>query len=341
MMRVTDRRRLGKSGCEVPLVGFGGAPLGNLYQEFPDEQARATVRAAYDAGMRLFDTAPLYGHGLSEHRIGEALRWLPRDSYVLSTKIGRLLRPKPAEQLDGGLFKRILPFEGVYDYSHDGVMRSVEDSLHRLGMDRIDVLLIHDVDVWTHGSQEAFERRFREAMEGAYRALDELRSAGAVRAIGIGVNEIRPSEMFARAGDFDCFMLAGRYTLLEQKPLDGLLPLLEEKGIGILLAGPFNSGILATGAVEGAKYDYAPAPPEVLDRVRRIEAVCWRHGVPLPAAAIQFPLAHPVVSSIVTGAVAPHEIARNVELMTARIPADLWAELKHEGLLRDDAPVPN
>ena len=225
MMHVTDRRRLGKSEVEVPVIGFGGAPLGNLYQEFSDEQARATVRAAYDAGMRLFDTAPLYGHGLSEHRIGEALRWLPRDSYVLSTKVGRLLRPKPAEQLDGGLFKQILPFEGVYDYSYDGVMRSVEDSLQRLGMDRIDVLLIHDVDVWTHGSEAARLQRFGEVMAGGYRAMLKLREAGVVRAIGAGINEIQACEDFARAGDFDCFLLAGRYTLLEQAALTRCCPI--------------------------------------------------------------------------------------------------------------------
>jgi D-threo-aldose 1-dehydrogenase len=340
-MELSQTRPLGRSAVRVTPLGLGGAPLGNLYENIPEDRAGATVRAAREAGVGLFDTAPLYGYGLSEHRFGHVLRQAPRDGFVLSTKVGRWLRPEDPARIDRGIFRGGLNFAPVVDYSYDGAMRSFEQSLQRLGLHRIDVLLIHDVDVWTHGSQEAFERRFREAMEGAYRALDELRSAGAVRAIGIGVNEIRPSEMFARAGDFDCFMLAGRYTLLEQKPLDGLLPLLEEKGIGILLAGPFNSGILATGAVEGAKYDYAPAPPEVLDRVRRIEMVCRHHGVPLPAAAIQFPLAHPVVSSVVTGAVAPHEIARNVELMTARIPADLWAELKHEGLLRDDAPVPN
>ena len=267
MMRVTDRRKLGNSDVEVPAIGFGGAPLGNLFQEFSDTQARDTVRAAYDAGMRLFDTAPLYGFGLSEHRIGEALRWLPRDSFVLSTKIGRLLQPKPAEQLDGGLFKQILPFEGVYDYSYDGVMRSVEDSLQRLGMDRIDVLLIHDVDVWTHGSEEARLQRFREVMDGGYRAMLQLREERVVRAIGAGINEVQACEDFARAGDFNCFLLAGRYTLLEQGALDTLLPYCADKDISLLIGGPYNTGILATGAVEGAYYNYAPAPAEVMERV--------------------------------------------------------------------------
>ena len=283
MMHVTDRRRLGKSGVEVPVIGFGGAPLGNLYQEFSDEQARATVRAAYDAGMRLFDTAPLYGFGLSEHRIGEALRWLDARQLRALDQDRPPAAARPPEQLDGGLFKRILPFEGVYDYSYDGVMRSVEDSLQRLGMDRIDVLLIHDVDVWTHGSEAARLERFGEVMDGGYRAMLKLREEGVVRAIGAGINEIQACEDFARAGDFDCFLLAGRYTLLEQAALDTLLPYCAEQDISLLIGGPYNTGILATGAVEGAYYNYAPAPAEIMDRVRRIEAVCARHGVRLPA----------------------------------------------------------
>jgi D-threo-aldose 1-dehydrogenase len=340
MMRVTDQRRLGKSGLEVPVIGFGGAPLGNMYQEFSDEQARATVRAAYDAGMRLFDTAPLYGFGLSEHRVGEALRWLDRDSYVLSTKIGRLLRPKDPKQVDGGLFKKILPFEGVYDYGYDGVMRSVEDSLQRLGVHRIDVLLIHDVDIWTHGSEEARLARFREVMEGGYRAMLRLREEGVVRAIGAGINEVQACEDFARAGDFDCFLLAGRYTLLEQGALDTLLPLCAERDIALLIGGPYNTGILATGATPGAYYNYAPAPPEVMERVRRIEAICARHRVRLPSAALQFPLGHPNVATLIPGARSPEEIAQNRAIFEVDIPADFWASLKLAGLLREDAPVP-
>ena len=340
MMRVTDRRPLGGSGLEVPAIGFGGAPLGNMYQEFSDEQARATVRAAYDAGMRLFDTAPLYGFGLSEHRLGEALRWLERDSFLLSTKIGRLLRPVPPEQADGGLFKRILPFEGAYDYGYDGVMRSVEDSLQRLGMSRIDILLAHDLDVWTHGSETVRLERFKELMGGGYRAMLRLREQGVVRAIGAGVNEIQACEDLARAGDFDCFLLAGRYTLLEQAALDTLLPWCQERGQSLLIGGPYNTGILATGAVAGAYYNYAPAPPAILDRVRRIEAVCARHEVRLATAALRFPLGHPSVATLIPGARSPKEIAQNRAVFEAPIPADLWAELKQEGLLRADAPTP-
>ncbi len=340
MMRVTDRRRLGKSGVEVPVIGFGGAPLGNLFQEFSDEQARSAVRAAYDAGMRLFDTAPFYGFGLSEHRIGEALRWLDRDSYVLSTKVGRLLKPRDPKQLDGGLFKQILPFEGIYDYSYDGVMRSVEDSLQRLGTFRIDVLLIHDVDVWTHGSEAARLERFKEVMDGGYPAMVKLREAGVVGAIGAGINEVQACEDFARAGDFDCFLLAGRYTLLEQGALDTLLPYCAEKRISLLIGGPYNTGILATGAVPGAYYNYAPAPAEIMERVARIEAVCSRHGVRLASAALQFPLGHPNVATLIPGARSPEEIAQNQAIFEVAIPAAFWAELKQEGLLRADAPTP-
>ena len=339
-MRPTDTRQLGKSGVQVTQLGFGGAPLGNMYQAFSDEEAVATVRAAYDAGLRLFDTAPLYGHGLSEHRVGEALRWKERDSYVLSTKIGRLLRPRDPREVDGRLFKAVLPFEGVYDYSYDGVMRSLEDSLQRLGTHRVDVLLIHDVDVWTHGSEEARLQRFREVMEGGYRALVKLREEGTVRAIGAGLNEVEACQDFAEAGDFDCFLLAGRYTLLEQGALDGFLPLCERKDISLMIGGPYNTGILATGAIEGAYYDYQPAPPEVMERVRRIEAVCARHNVGLASAALQFPLGHPRVASVIPGARNPKEIALNADTLAVDIPADLWAELKREGLVREDAPTP-
>ncbi len=335
-----DRRSLGRTGLPVPTLGFGCAPLGNMYAEFDDEQARATVRTAFDLGLRLFDTAPLYGHGLAEHRLGEALRWQPRDSYLLSTKVGRLLRPRDPATVDGGLFKRVLPFEGVYDYSYDGVMRSFEDSLQRLGTWRVDILLVHDVDVWTHGSEEARRQRFREVMEGGYRALLELREAGVIRAIGAGVNEVEACEAFARAGDFDCFLLAGRYTLLEQGALDSLLPLCAEKGISLLIGGPYNTGILATGARPDAWYNYAPAPPEIRDRVRRIETVCAEFDVPLPAAALQFPLGHPNVASVVPGGRTPEEVRRNRALFSTPIPAPFWQALKDRGLLRGDAPVP-
>jgi D-threo-aldose 1-dehydrogenase len=276
-MRVSDTRPLGKSGLPVTIMGFGGAPLGNMYSAFSDDDARATVRACYDAGIRYFDTAPLYGFGLSEHRVGEALRGRERDTFVLSTKIGRLLAPRDPKTLDSGQFKHSLPFAEVYDYSYDGVMRSVDDSLQRLGMHRVDILLAHDLDVWTHGSEAARQERVAEFMAGGYRALIALREAGTVRAIGAGVNETAACQDLAKRGDFDCFLLAGRYTLLEQAPLDGFLPLCEQRRIALIIGGAYNTGILATGTVEGAYFQYSPAPPEIVERVRRIEAVCARH----------------------------------------------------------------
>jgi D-threo-aldose 1-dehydrogenase len=339
-MQASDRRRLGKAGVEVTIMGFGGAPLGNLFQTLSEADSLATVRACYDAGIRYLDTAPLYGYGLGEHRLGEALRGRDRDSFVLSTKIGRLLRPGDPRTLDHGPFKDALPFAEVYDYSYDGVMRSVEDSLQRLGMHRIDILLAHDLDVWTHRSESARQQRVGEFMAGGYQAMVRLREQGAVRAIGAGLNETAACQDLAERGDFDCFLLAGRYTLLEQAPIDEFLPLCEQRRIALIIGGVYNTGILATGAVEGAFFQYAPAPPEILERVRKIEAVCARHHVRLPTAALQFPLGHPAVATVIPGTRAPAEVAQNLEIFAPTVPSDFWAELKQEGLLRKDAPTP-
>ena len=333
-------RVLGRSGVEVTVLGLGGAPLGDLYARLPEEDALATVERGWEEGVRLFDTSPFYGFGLSEHRFGHVLRQKPRDEFVLSTKVGRLLRRGEAKPEERGVFVGGLPFAPIFDYSYDGCMRSIEDSFQRLGMTEIDVALIHDVDVWSHGSKEAFERRFGEAMKGAYKALDELRAAGVVKAIGAGINEVEATVRFAKAGDFDCFLLAGRYTLLEQDGLGDLLPLADEKDFSIILGGPFNSGILAVGAKPGARYNYAPAPDDIMERVRQIEAVCAAHDVPLAAAAIQFPLGHPRIASIIPGAVSAGEVTRNAALMRHDIPAALWDALKGEGLLVADAPIP-
>jgi D-threo-aldose 1-dehydrogenase len=259
---------------------------------------------------------------------------------VISTKVGRWLRPERSEQVDRGQFVGGLNFQPVYDYSYDGTMRALEQSYQRLGMDRIDIALIHDVDIWTHGSAEAYESRFRQAVDGAYRALDELRRSGVVRAIGVGINEVAPCVRFANEASFDCFLLAGRYTLLEQNGLDDLLPLAEQQGFSLLIGGPFNSGILATGATPGAKYNYKLAPEAILERVARIDVICQRHHVPLAAAAIQFPLGHPCIASIVPGAVSPSEVERNADYIDLPIPQSLWDELKAEKLLAADARVP-
>ncbi|MFA6967895.1 aldo/keto reductase [Bosea sp. (in: a-proteobacteria)] len=331
-------RPLGRSGLLVSTLGFGAAPLGDLYARLDEAQAVATVEAAIAGGVTLIDTSPLYGHGLSEHRIGAALRRVGSDQVILSTKVGRVAEPF-AGRGDGSGYLGGLPHGMRFDYSYDGAMRSLEQSALRLGVDRLDIVLIHDVDVWTHG-EAMIEQRFGEAMNGAYRALERLRAAGAVRAIGVGVNEAAMCERFARAGDFDTMLLAGRYSLLEQPALASFMPLALEKGIGLMLGGVFNSGILATGPVAGAKYNYNPAPPDILARVTAIQAVCTRHDVPLRRAALHFPLGHPAVASLVMGAVSPAEVEDQIAELSKAVPAALWAELKALGLLGADVPVP-
>ncbi len=337
-MKVSDRRTLGTSGLDVTILGLGGVPIGGVYHPVDERVCQATLDAACDGGIALFDTAPLYGYGTSEMRFGFNLRQRPRDSYHLCTKVGRYMPPRPATE-DRGQWNSGLEFDLVFDYSYDATWRSVEQSMMRMGISRFDILLIHDCDVWTHGDQ--MEHHYKIAMDGAFKALSEMRAQGAVQAIGVGINEADLCARFARDGDFDCFLLAGRYTLLEQGALDDFLPLCAERNIGIMLGGPYNSGILATGPVPGAKYNYVDAPEEILQRVGAIQAVCQRHDTPLAAASMQFPLGHPNISSIVPGAVTPYEVTRNIEAMERPIPADLWAELKHEGLLREDAPVPS
>jgi D-threo-aldose 1-dehydrogenase len=335
-----SQRQLGSTSLEVSALGLGGAPIGGFRHSLSDQQGADTVRVAADAGVSYFDTSPYYGYGRSELVFGHALRGRPRDSFVLSTKVGRWMTALRQGETVEGWRSGGLPFKAAFDYSRDGTMRSLEQSTLRLGIARIDIVLIHDADVWTHGSQAEADRRFKEAMEGAVPALVELRRAGVIGAIGVGLNETAMSLRFAREADLDCVMLAGRYTLLEQGALDELLLLCERKGMSILLAAPLNSGILAVGPREGATYDYRSPPPQVLDKVRRIEAVCRRHGVELSAAALQFPLAHPRIASVVAGAIKPAEVEQNIARMAAPIPGDLWRELKHEGLLAAAAPVP-
>ncbi|HSA83029.1 MAG TPA: aldo/keto reductase [Geminicoccaceae bacterium] len=334
------RRKLGSAPIEITQLGLGCGPLGGFRGAIAEDEAQAILHTAYDAGVRLFDTAPLYGYGRSELRVGQALRQLPRESFVLSTKVGRWLEPLRPDGSRAGWRAGGLEFLPTYDLSHDGVMRALEQSHCRLGLATIDIVLIHDVDLVTHGGREAFEQRYREALEGAYPALARLREDGVIKAVGIGVNEVEPCLRLARDADLDCILLAGRYTLLEQGALDELLPLCLEKRIGILVGGPYNSGILATGPGEGATYDYQAAPPEVRERVRRIDAVCRRHGMALATAALQFPLAHPAISALIPGAVSRAEVLQNVSHLRVDVPADLWAELKHEGLLHGQAPVP-
>lgn len=333
--------RLGDGGIGFSRLGFGAAPLGNLYRAVPDGEARAILDAAWATGVRYFDTAPLYGLGLSETRLNGFLRGRERDGFVLSTKIGRLLQVAPPDARTGiGKFFDVPNRREVYDYSYDGVLRSLEFSLERLGLDRVDILFAHDLDVYTHGSVAARDQRLNELMAGGYRALVSLRDQGVIKAFGAGVNEWQAAEWLAEHGDFDLFLLAGRYTLLEQEALTSFLPLCEKRGIGIVLGGPFNSGILATGPKPGAMFNYEEAPPAILERVARIEAVCARHGVTLIEAALQFPFHHPAVVSVIPGGQSVEQVENNRRMLDAQIPAALWADLKREGLLREDAPTP-
>ncbi len=332
-------RRFGRTELSVTTLGFGGAPLGDIYEQLDDATAIATVEAAAGHGVSLFDTAPLYGQGSSEHRFGTALRRRPRDSFVLSTKVGRVLTPAPEGRTKTTRFVGGLDFNVSHEYTYDATMRSFEASLHRLGIPRIDVVLIHDADAWSHGPEEG-PKKYREAMDGAHKALVELRDQRVIKGIGIGTNDIVYAAKFLRDGDFDCMLMAGRYSLLEQPALAEVLPLALEKDVGVMLGGVLNSGILATGPVAGATYNYTPAPPDVLDKVGKIERVCQSHGVALPTAAIHFPLGHAAVASVVLGAVKPSEVERNVAGMREEVPAGLWSDLKAEGLLDAAAPVP-
>ena len=336
----TARRRLGRTALQVTQFGFGTAPLAGFRTAIPERDAIATVDAAYEAGVRLFDSSPYYGYGRAELRMGAALRDRPRDDLVVSTKIGRWMTPVPRGQTIEGMRHGGLNFYPTFDYSYDGVHRSLEQSLLRLGMDRVDIVLVHDVDFWTTGDRGVLESRFSDVMNGAYRALSDLRSQGVIGAIGVGLNEAGMSARFVRAGDFDCVLLAGRYTLLEQRALDDFMPLCEKRGVGVIIGGPLNSGVLATGARQGAKYDYNDAPAWVMNRVARIEAVCARHDTPIAAAALQFPLAHQAVAAIIPGAESRDQMQGNFALMRRPIPTALWDELRHLGLIDDRAPVP-
>lgn len=332
-----QQKGLGRTGLKLSTLGFGGTGLGNMYTAMSEGEAIATLDAAYASGLRYFDTAPLYGHGLSELRLGSGLRRFADPGTVVSTKVGWRLKPTFGEPSGAGLFEDITAFSRFNDYSYDGVMRSFEDSLNRLGAQGVDILLIHDVDRRNHGDR--LPEVFRAAMTGAYKALLSLREQGLVKAIGCGLNEWQACQQFAEAGDFDCFLLAGRYTLLEQESLKSFLPLCESRGMGIVLGGPYNSGILASGAVKGAWFDYAPATDAVLSKVADIEAVCARHNVPLKAAAIQFPLHHPCVASVIPGTRSPVELAENLRMLGTPIPPDFWRDLKSRSLLDAAAPT--
>jgi aryl-alcohol dehydrogenase-like predicted oxidoreductase len=336
-----QRRKLGRSDVMLPQFGFGGAPLGELFTTVSEADSEATLAAAWNAGVRYYDTAPWYGRGQSEHRLGRFLYRQPRNEFLLSTKVGRILRaPASPDTFDLGMWAGGLSFDIQWDYSYDGIMRSYEDSLQRLGMTRIDILIIHDLDWWHHTTDAKVHAYLAQLGTSGFRALEELKAHGLIGAIGAGVNELGTIPVFLDMVDVDFFMLALRYTLGEQETLDRELPLCAERGVGFVVAGVFSSGLFATGPVEGAKYNYADATPEDLDRATRIQAVCQRYGVPLAAAALQFPLHHPLAAAVIPGAFKPEHVVNNLALFRHEIPAELWGDLKKEGLIRSDAPTP-
>lgn len=339
------RRKLGRSEVWLPQLGFGGAPLGDLFTKVLEADAEATLAAAWNAGIRFYDTAPWYGRGQSEHRLGRFLYRQPRKEVMLSTKVGRILGA-PADPEAFEIARRSagwvggLNFEPRFDYSYDGVMRAYEDSLQRLGMTRIDLLVIHDLDLNDHKTQTRVDAYFAQLLTGGFRALAELKAAGLIGAIGAGVNDLGTILPFAAHFDLDFFLVALRYTLGEQQTLDAEIPKCAERGIGLIIGGVFSSGLYATGPVPGARYNYREPTPDELNKVQDIGAVCQRHGVPLAAAALQFPLHHPLVAAVIPGAFTPEHVERNIASFRHEIPDALWAELKHEGLLRADAPTP-
>jgi len=367
-MDLLQRVQLGKSTLQVPRLGLGTVAIGGLFGTVPEEEAHALVRRSYEQGLRLFDTAPIYGFGLAEHRLGQVLPSLPRADYVVSTKVGRLLKPMSAAGKTAHILREAVSLKGegiklvaekarrvaqrltkgrasgirlgypfdqgtgslveIWDFSYEGTMRSLESSLKRLKLDRVDIVMIHDPD-----------HHYGEALSGAYRALERLRREGTVAAIGVGMRQPAMLARFAREADFDCFLLAGRYTLLDQSALAELLPLCTEKQISIIIGGVFNSGILVD-PTPGVSFDYKPATQEWLARALRLKVVCERHGVPLPAAALQFPLAHPAVATVLTGAASIAELEQNVAMLDTAIPPALWEDLRAERLLPADAPLP-
>jgi len=338
-MAQINTRTLGRTGIEVSEVGFGGAPLGELFESVSEEQSQATLAQAWTGGIRYYDTSPFYGYGKSEHRVGHYLRQRERSDFVLSTKVGRVFKPTRKSDFDPGGWVGGMSFDFHFDYTYDGIMRSWEDSTQRLGFHDIDILLIHDLDSYFLNDR-LFNTYMSQLVGSGWRALEELRDAGLIRGIGAGINKSGNIPHFLDAIDLDLFLVAMPYTLLDQSVLDDEFPACAKRDINFVIGAVFASGILVSGPVEGAKYAYSPAEPEILEKTRKIEAVCQRHDVPLPAAALQFPLGHPQVSAIIPGAMAPFHIDSTLELYQKPIPADLWAELKAEGLLHPEAPTP-
>jgi len=334
-------RTLGQTDVHLTQLGFGGAAIGELWDPINEAQAQATLSTFWEAGMRYFDTSPWYGRGLSEHRIGHSVRQHSRNDYVISTKVGRLMSAVPDENdLDRSTWAGGLSFHHRHDYSYDGIMRSFEDSLQRLGVPRVDVLLIHDLDHWHHQTDARVGAYMSQLFTSGYRALTSLKDQGLIKGIGAGINQPGTINQFMDMVDLDFFLIALCYTLLDQVILDDEMARASEIGMGFIIGGVLNSGILGTGAVDDARYNYAPATQDALDRTRRIEAVCARYDIPLVAAALQFPLGHPNVPSVIPGALSPAQVTANTDAMKVDIPKEFWSDLKTEGILPDHVPTP-
>jgi D-threo-aldose 1-dehydrogenase len=334
-------RRLGRTALELPVFGIGTCPLGELFEEIEEETASATFATAWNGGVRYYDTAPWYGLGQGEHRTGRFLYRRPRQGYVLATKVGRrLFAPRNRAAFTGGPWKGGLSFDWVHDYTYDGILRSYEDSLQRLGINKVDILYIHDLDRGYFPDETDLGHQLRALEEGGFRALEELKAAGEIGAIGAGINERGMINRFLDRFPLDVFLVASRYTLLEQDIWADELIRCQKAGAGLVIGGVFNSGILATGPVPQARFEYAAAPPEILSRVARLAAVTESHGVPLAAAALQFPLGLDIVASVICGPVGPEEIAANITHFHRPIPDGLWSDLKSEGLIASDVPTP-
>lgn len=337
---LATRRRVGRTALELPVLGFGGAHIGELYGKVSEADSRATLDAAWGAGIRYYDTAPWYGRGLSEHRLGGFLRTQERDAFRITTKVGRTLhRPKDPKTFDRAPWAGGLNFEVHFDYSYDGIMRSYEQALQRLALDTIDALVIHDLDVAYHGAEQqaAHEKNLRET---GIRALEELKASGQIQAYGMGINTRQAFEEVATQVPLDFCLVAMPYTMLDQSTLETSMQRCIDEQISVIIGAPFASGILVTGSGEGAKYAYGKASPEIQARVKGMEAVCAAHNVKLPVAALQFVLAHPAVSSVIPGAARPSEVTANAAAISASIPSGFWADLKAEGLIHPNAPVP-
>lgn len=330
-MKAVDSVEIGTNGLNISRLGLGLAPIGNHHAFVPDEDAISLCRYAYDAGIRYFDAAPFYGNGLAEARFGAAMRWHERNSFALSSKVGRLLTPAPRETIDFKTFVNGLPFKIEVDYSYDATMRSIEGSINRLGLERIDIIYIHDIDRLTHGDDQP--RQYKIAIEGAYNALAELRSAGLVRAIGVGCNEIEVFQSVLQDTDVDCLLVPGLYTLLDQSSSKTLFPECQRRGVSVIAGSVFNSGILVTGAVTGARYRYAEAGEEIIQRVKTISSICARYDTPIGAAALQFVLMHPAVKSVLAGARSQQQLDGILDFYKQEIPADLWNELRSAGVI--------